>query len=101
MEVKDVEVTCPCCGTRLTVDARTRKILRSRPPKETDEAGKPVVGEKDWDRISSRVEGRLGAAASKFEENLSKERTKEKDLEDLFKKASEKIKKKEDDEPES
>ncbi len=96
MEIKDVDVTCPCCGTRITVDVRTRKTLRTRPPKELDESGKPVVKAKDWDQISSKVEGRLGAASSKFEDGLSKEKTREGDLDDLFRKASEKVKKRKD-----
>ena len=96
MEIKDVDVACPCCGTRITVDVRTRKILRTRPPKKLDESGKPVVKAKDWDQISSKVEGRLGAADSKFEDGLSKEKTREEDLDDLFHKANEKVKKRKD-----
>ncbi|MEW6070988.1 MAG: hypothetical protein AB1726_00145 [Planctomycetota bacterium] len=92
MEQKDVEVTCPCCGTRITVDVRTRHILRSRPPERTDDTGRPVVDKTDWDRVSARVEGRLGAAKEKFENGLAKERTREQDLDDLFRRASEKAK---------
>ncbi len=93
MEIKDVDVTCPCCGTRITVDVRTRKLLRSRPPKELDESGKPKVGQKDWDQITSNVEGRLGKAADMFEDGLAKEKTREQDLDDLFRKAQDKAKK--------
>ena len=98
MEIKDVDVTCPCCGTRITVDTRTRKILRSRPPKQEDETGKPVVGKKDWEEVSSKVVGRLGVAAEKFEDGLAREQTRERDLDDLFRKAREKAKRPRDDE---
>lgn len=97
MEIKDVEVACPCCGTRITVDVRTRKILKSRPPKQVDESGKPVVGAKDWDEINSKVKGRLGSAREKFDEGLAREKTRERDLDDLFRQANEKIREEGDD----
>jgi len=96
MEIKDVEVTCPCCQTRITVDVRTRKLLRTRPPKEIDESGKPKVGEKDWDQISSKVSGRLSSAADKFESGLAKEKSREADLDDLFREAKKKASQDED-----
>jgi hypothetical protein len=97
MEIKDVEVTCPCCSTRITLDVRTRKILRSRPPKRVDESGKPVLDAKDWDEINSKVKNRLGSASDKFEEGLARETTREKDLDDLFRKANDKIRRGDDD----
>ena len=42
MAAKDLEITCPCCESRIEVDLRTGKVLRWNKKSELDEAGKPV-----------------------------------------------------------
>jgi len=96
-EKKDVNVTCPCCATRIEVDVRTGKILRWRRAEEVDETGKPVVSEGDWSDASTRVAGRLDAAKDKFDASLAKEKAREQDLDDLFRKAKSKLDKKKED----
>ncbi len=91
MEVKEVEVTCPCCENRLAVDVRSGRVLRWNRPVEIDETGKRVVRAEDWDQAARRVEGRMEGALDKFDESLRKEKQRETDLDELFRKAKEKL----------
>lgn len=96
VEIKEVDITCPCCESRLSVDVRTSRVLRWRAaPKPGEE--EPERKSKDWGAAQERVTGRLGAAADKFDEGLQRERSREGDLDDLFRKANEKIRRKQDD----
>ncbi len=87
MSAKQIDVSCPCCNTRLTIDVLTRTILRHAPPEQLDETGKAVLDEGRWDEAADRVSGRAGASLDKFDSALGKERSREKDLDDLFDKA--------------
>jgi hypothetical protein len=89
MEIKEVEVDCPCCDVRLAVDVRTGRVLRWSPRAQTSPEGKPVVRPEDWDRVSGRVLGRSRAAEDKFDQGLSRERRRSTDLDDLFRRANE------------
>lgn len=100
MEAKQLEIACPCCQSRILVDVRTGKILRTLRPEELDATGKPVVGERDWDQALGRVRGREEAKDSKLDDALSRERKRSSQLEDLFRKASEKLAEDKPDEPE-
>lgn len=93
MSAKQIDVTCPCCSARLTVDVLTRTILRSVTAEERgpDGAGKPGAGR--WDKASERAAGHLRSAQDKLDEALDAERSKESRLDDLFRKASEKLSK--------
>jgi hypothetical protein len=92
MESRQARITCPCCESRLDIDVRTQTVVRWSRKEELDETGKPVLRESDWTDASTRVGQRLGAASDAFEAGLSKERSREKDLDDLFRKASDKLK---------
>ena len=92
MAAKQIEVTCPCCDTRLTIDVLTRKILRHAPPGQVDETGKVVLDEGRWDEANQRVAGRREATGDKFDAALGKEQSRERDLDDLFEKAKRKAK---------
>lgn len=96
METKQLEVTCPCCATRLLVDVRTETVLRARRKEELDETGKPKVGDKDWAEALGKVRTRTDEAPSKLDELLQKERDKRSRLDDLFKSASDKLKEREE-----
>jgi len=91
METKDVLVVCPCCESRIEVDVRTGKVLRWRKPAELDDTGKPVVNESDCNAANERVSGRMAAASDKFDAGLAKERQRERDLDELFRRASDKL----------
>lgn len=92
MDTKQLELQCPCCRTRLVVDVRTGAVLRTARPEETDETGKPIVRESDWTAAVDKVKQRGDGAGSKLDAALQKEREKSSRLDDLFKKASSKLK---------
>src|SRR5262245_43434259 len=96
MDTKEALITCPCCESRLEVDVRTAKVLRWSKKGDVDETGKPVLNEGDWQKAAERVGNRMGTAAERFEAGLSREKSREKDLDDLFRKASDKLKRDED-----
>ena len=88
---KDVVVECPCCASKLEVDVRTGKILRWRGKDEEEEAGKAPSSEGHWNSAAERVSRRLGDATDKFDQSLSREKDRARDLEELFRKASDKL----------
>ena len=94
MDAKSVDISCPCCESRLEVDVRTGTVVRWAKKSELDESGKPRVRESDWGAANQRVQGRLGSATDKFDASLTREQSRGKDLDELFKKASDKLKKK-------
>ena len=89
METKQIEVLCPCCDHQLLVDVRTGKVLRHAPPQAADEMGKPVLDEGRWDGAVGRVEERRSSGG--FDAALEKELRREDDLDDLFRKAKDKV----------
>jgi hypothetical protein len=93
METKEILIDCPCCKARLSIDARTHKVMRWSGEQQLDSTGKPVVTDEDWNAAEGKVKGRLGEAEGLFQAGLERERGREKDLDDLFRKASEKLKK--------
>lgn len=97
METKQIEVACPCCATRILIDVRTGKILRTRREEELDEKGKPVVHERDWDDALGRVQGREATQQERLDAALDREKDKADRLDELFRKASEKLDEEEDD----
>lgn len=95
MDTKEVRIECPCCSSRLEVDVRTGTVVRWREKEEAGEAGKSR-GERDWGAAAARVQGRQGTAADKFDESLSREKGRAKDLDDLFRKANEALRRKDE-----
>ena len=91
MNAKDVEITCPCCESRIEVDVRSGKVLRWSKKGESDETGKPILRESDWNAAAERVNKRLGSATGKFDDSLTREKSRAQDLDDLFRKANEKL----------
>lgn len=96
MDSKQIEISCPCCATRLVVDVRTESVLRARKPGQVDETGKPKMGEGDWSEAVGKVQRRTDEAPSKLDDALAKERDKRSRLDELFSKANEKLKKKDE-----
>jgi hypothetical protein len=91
MDTRDLKVDCPCCQSRLEIDVRTGRVLRWRKQGEVDETGKPVVRESDWTSASERVSKRLGSAGDKFDDSLRREQSRTRDLDDLFRRAQDKL----------
>lgn len=99
MEQKQIDVTCPCCKTRLTIDVRTSSVLRSAQPGEVDAAGRVRLDEDRWEAAAERVRGRPADAADRLEQGLTREREKEQRLDDLFDEASRKLRPGGEDDP--
>ncbi len=78
----NVEVTCPCCETRMVVDAATGEILSEERPK--------VDHSKTFDSALSEVRG----SAERRSEAFSKAFEKTRRLDDLLDKKFEEAKKK-------
>jgi len=96
MENKQIEVTCPCCETRLAVDVLTQKVLKTTAPDQVDETGKAKLDLARWDSAARRVEGRGTRAEDRLESALSAERDKESRLDDLFERAKDKVQRRSD-----
>lgn len=92
MTDQQLEITCPCCQGRLWIDARTAKVVRSRPAGEVDAAsGKPKVGEHDWADALGKVQERTDSGEGRLDSALERERGKGARLDELFHKAKEKF----------
>jgi hypothetical protein len=82
-----IEVECPCCNNRLTVDAKTGDVLAER-------RAKPDLA-KTFDDAVSNVRG----GANRREEAFEKARDRTKRLEDLLEKKFEEARKKAAEDP--
>ena len=87
MERKQFEIDCPCCASRILVDVRTGQILRTRSPKGEEGDGEAPA---DWQEALGRVQERTRAGQDRLDQALDREKTRERDLDDLFKKARDK-----------
>lgn len=90
MSTKQIDITCPCCSSRLTVDVLTQKVMR------TESASPPADGGDKWTSATKNVQGRTASGAEKLENALKQEREKKARLDDLFEKAQEKLKKRDE-----
>jgi hypothetical protein len=95
MQKKQIQVDCPCCSSRLTIDVLTHTVMRADSPQELDETGKPRVPEKRWDKARGRVDARSAGAGDRLDAALDSERSKADRLDDLFDKARQKVQRRE------
>ncbi len=91
MSPKQIEVRCPCCESMLVVDVLTAKVLKHAPKEKLDAMGKVILDENRWDSAKTKVSGRGKRGGDAFDQALDKEQTRETDLDDLFKKAKDKV----------
>lgn len=96
MQKKQIEIDCPCCSTRLTVDVLTQTVMRAVSPQELDESGEPLVPNQRWESARDRVDSRSAGAGDRLDEALNAEKNKANRLDDLFDQAKEKLKRKEE-----
>lgn len=89
MTQKQIEVTCPCCSARLSIDVLTSRVMRSEAP-EANQGGDK------WSSAQSKVLGRTQSGAEKLENALEQERGKKARLDDLFDQAKNKLKRGDD-----
>lgn len=81
MRKKDLEIHCPDCGSRLRIDRETGVILAHGEDKASD-----------MEEVQARIEERENQRSDAFGAALDAERGRKKELDDLFKEASEKAK---------
>ena len=82
-----VDVTCPCCDTRLVVDARSGEVLsEQRPTKDID---------RTFEAAMDQVRGGAGRREDAFNKALDRNRR----LEDLLEKKFEEARKKAEKDP--
>ena len=87
MSSKQIEVTCPCCSTRLIVDVLSGQILRrSQPAQPAEEES----GKDRWSSAQDRVRERTKSGEDKLKSALEHERGKSQRFDELFQKAREK-----------
>ena len=83
-----LELICPCCETRLILDARTGAVLSEERPKKapeksfdqalTEVRGAREKADKDFSRVMERAKHEKDILAKKFEEAMKKaEKTKD------------------------
>ncbi len=94
MTSREIEVTCPCCSARLVVDARTSQVMKST---RKEELSGEVPAKDRWADAAGKVQARTKSGQDKLESALEYERTKEQRFNELFKKATDKNTRKQDD----
>jgi hypothetical protein len=87
MSSKQVDVTCPCCSTRLTVDVLTGQVLRRSSPEASAEG---ETRQDRWNTAQDRVRERTKSGEDKLESALEHERGKGERFDELFRKAHDK-----------
>lgn len=90
MNSKQIDVTCPHCSTRITVDVRTETVLRSAQPEELDEGGKPILNTGKWTSAQERVRERTTDTSDKLDAALSSERERLASVDERFRAARDK-----------
>lgn len=81
--VKDLEIRCPDCGSRLRVDARTGAIVAHGPGEKPADLGE----------AARRHEEQRSVKEDAFRSALAAERDRKEELDSLFKKAADKARK--------
>ena len=89
--MKEIQIDCPCCEARLVIDVRTQSVLRHAPKQQLDEFGKPKLEGHRWDSAQKTVSDRGSRGTDAFDDALGKEKSRGRDLDDLFKKAQDKV----------
>lgn len=84
MSTKQIDVTCPCCSAKLSIDVLTGRVMR------TEQSGTSSGGDR-WDAAQSKVRGRTQSGPEKLENALQEERDKKARLDDLFDAARKKL----------
>ncbi len=75
-----LEVTCPCCGARLTVDRELGRVLSHQPPPRASKAT-------DFDHASQLLDKEKARRESLFNQSAENEKVKSRVLERKFEEA--------------
>jgi len=85
MAAKEIRVKCPCCQSLLEVDVLTEKVMKVLPGEGADGGAASA-----WDAAHDKVSGRLQSASDKLDSSLAREKSRAKDLDELFRKINRK-----------
>ena len=85
-----LELTCPCCSTKLTVDAASGEILHEE---------RPVKAGRSWDDALSAGKRQQAEAEKAFDRGLARQRSADDILEKKFREALKKADKSDDPPP--
>jgi hypothetical protein len=85
MSAKQIEVTCPCCQSKLLVDVLTAMVMRTEKAQESKSAGDT------WSAAQDKVRQRTKGGVEKLESALDAEKGKKDRLDELFQKAKDKL----------
>jgi hypothetical protein len=80
-ETRKITVTCPECGSDLSVDAATGEVLSHRVPK------RPPAGGKSFDSLLAGLDSDRARAEDTFERARAAERDRDRLLEEKFREA--------------
>jgi hypothetical protein len=81
-----VELICPCCGARLTLDAELRRIIAHQPPPSHHKRAKDLA------RAGQLLKKEAARREAHFQQSAEEERIKSKFLERKFEEALRKTK---------
>ena len=83
MQSEPIQVVCPCCASKLEVEARTGTVIRC----SREDTGQSVDEHRaTWAEAIERVRNRPVSSADKFAAGLLAERSPPRDLDDLLRK---------------
>ncbi len=80
-----LEITCPCCGARLKVDAELGKVLHHDPPPKTDKS-------RDLDQAALLLQKEAQRREALFQQSTADEKIKSQLLDRKFEEALKKSK---------
>lgn len=83
--MKQIEIECPCCQSRLVVDVLTAKVMRSERQEPKGESTDP------WASAQDKVRRRSEGGQEKLEKELERERGKSTRLDDVFRETRKKL----------
>jgi len=86
-------LTCPDCGSELTIDAETGAVLGHRKAKE------PIAGGKDFDTLVADLDAQKKKAEDLFEQERAAFADRDRLLEEKFKEAMKRAEEEPDDVP--
>jgi uncharacterized protein with von Willebrand factor type A (vWA) domain len=85
MPEKDLRVECPCCHSRIVVDRASEKVVGFERAEDLGPPGSARTPRAAaWDAAAATVRERSKSAADKLDQALSREHTREHDLDALF-----------------
>lgn len=95
MNSREIDVVCPCCSSRLSIDVRTSQVMKT--VRKDDPASERPAND-PWAAAQDKVRQRTQSGTDKMDSALEYERGKAQRFDDLFKRATDKHSRKPQDE---